>query len=279
MAQRELISISGSVSGGQGGSERGKSDSALRIAIIRPDTGAGTRRGMVIINPGVANRETDLELLDDIALALVSAGLLVALPESRTTQLILEDFHRFTVNDEVNDLSAIVRHAPGIADVDAALVSVLGWSLGSIAALAVTGQSGAVHRCCLLNPATPNAVAACAAAETMRDVVAGAEQEAAPRAYVERLASIDLDNLVSGVHSPMLLVHAAADRVMVPVSSCEVAEAFARAKRPVERVLIARADHAFRAPEARLTCIERLVAFFTAAVAARSTRAALGAAS
>lgn len=277
MAQREQISISGGTGlGGMSESQGERGKTPLRMSILRPDFSPGTRRGLVIINRGVASGETDLDFLDAIANGLVEAGLIVALPESRTTQLIMDDFHRFTFADEVGDLTAIVRHGPGIADVDPSRINVLGWSLGAIAALDVAGTVDTVNRCCLLNPATPASVAACVVSATTRKDARGAEQEAAPQAFVDGLAKVELSALAAAARASMLLVHAAADRFMTPDASNEIAAAFALAKRPAERVLIARADHTFRATDTRAACIERLVGYFTSAVAAKTTRSMSG---
>lgn len=270
MSQRENISIGGATPPEQHG---GGGKSPLRATLIRPDNGATARRPIVVINRGLASGEGDNDALDALSAALAAAGVIAVLAEPRTANLILDDFNGFRLSDEVDDLLAVAQHAGQLGDADPARLGLIGWSLGAVAVLLAAARLPAVQRVCLINPATPAHIITRLA---RREALTGGN-EPIPMAFVASLADLDAETLAAGHHAATLIVHAAADRFIPPAVSLEYLGGSEAAKRSVERVLIARADHAFSDSPARQVCAERVATFFSRAAApSKSPRAAVG---
>jgi len=255
-----------------------KSDAAgtmasLQVTLVRPETSDGGQLPAVVLNRGLAGSDADIDLMDALAVAMAEAGVIAANLEPRTANLILDDLNAYSLAQEVGDVLAVVRAIEALTDVSRGRVGLVGWSIGAVAALDAAAQSSNIARLCLLNPATASLLAL--RSEKPVNGNGGAPLEPLPTAFREPVLARTERELQPPLQQPLLIVHAAADRTF-PADSSE--ELLACGAAGAERVLVARADHSFSDPDCRAACFERLATFLSAAAAARSQRASVGAA-
>lgn len=253
-------------------------DPPLHAAVVRPDGSNGAPRPLVTINRGLACSEAEIDLLDALAGALAGAGFIAALIEPRPTHLILDDFEAFTLADEIADVVATLGQASQLAEVEGARIGLLGWSLGAVAAGEAALQAPSVRGVCLLNPATAAYIAARGAKPASNG---STTLEPLPGAYIESVAAPAGGQDGAGrtaVPPPLLVVHAAADRIVAPHVSLAWTRRGDEVRAGAERLLIARADHALGDAAARAAAFERIVAFFATTFLLNSERRAVGAA-
>jgi hypothetical protein len=271
MSQRENITMTpgpGPVAANADGETEGGGLSPLRAALVRPESLGNKRVPAVIINRGLASGEADNDVLDALAGELAEAGAIAVLLEPRTAHLILDDFNAFRLSDEIDDVLAAAAYAAARPDVDPARIGLIGWSLGAVAVSLAPARLEGVRRVCLVNPATPGHIIS----RLARREALASDNEPIPMAFVAALADLDAAERLAGHEHATLIVHAGADRFIPPAVSLEYLAALERAQRSVERVLVARADHAFTDADARLSCAQRVAAFFAQAPAARPMR-------
>ena len=255
-----------------------KSDAAgtaasLRVTLVRPEPTDGRQLlPAVVLNRGLAGSDADIDLMEAIAGALVEAGIIAAILEPRTANLILEDLNAYGLAHEVGDVLAVVQAIEALTDVSRGRVGLVGWSIGAIAALEAAAQSSDIARLCLLNPATASLLALQSEKPGNGN---GPAHDPLPEAFREAVLALAERESRPALQQPLLIVHAAADRTFPADSSGEL---LACGPTGAERVLVARADHAFSDPDCRAACFERLATFLSAAPAARSQRASVGAA-
>ena len=264
MPERQELTFASTVGGG----------TSIRATLDRPSGGGDTRRPAAVIHRGIVSTEADNDVLEALAVALAEAGIIVMRFEPRTAGLILDDFHAFTLENDRDDLLAAVQMVTARSDVDARRVGLIGWWLGAMAASAASRTSASLARLCLINPATPSYVLDCL--ERTNGSSKSLQPEHVPHAFAAALESADSAVDAAANEQPTLIVHAAADRAVPTTVSLEYLQALERANRPVERVLIARADHAFGEPAVRQACIERVARFFAQPAASKRMNAAVG---
>lgn len=196
---------------------------------------------------------------------LAREGVAAARLEHRCAGLILEDFDSHTAQNDIEDAGAVYDWLSSHESVDPRAIGVLGYCLGGIAAAALAGRCRAVARLCLVAACTARHARACLA----RDRGAYGSMQAAnlPQQYLPSLESIDSEQDAAEFEGRTLVIHAAADAVVPLQVSTDFARALRLAKRRVEQIQVARADHSFTSAAAREVCIEHVVRFFRAMIA------------
>jgi dienelactone hydrolase len=219
--------------------------------------------GSVIICQGIAPAGDEAAaLLDELAAAVVASELAAVRFEHRCADLILEDFDAHTAGHDLDDSLAVYRWLAEREDIDVARIGVLGYSYGAIAATAIARRLEAINRLCLIAPATARHVRA--ASNGTNEQVTDDHTHRLPAAYGPSLAETDSGAEAAFHNRPTLIVHGAADRFIGPEAAFEYQRALEFADRPVEHVLIARADHDFAQPGVRQACLQRVARFFAA---------------
>lgn len=238
-------------------------DQPLRVTIVRPDVGGNGRIPAVVINRGIAATEPEIDFIEALADGLAEAEFVAVHFEPRTTRLILDDLHAFTLDDEIQDLARVVDYALATPGVDASQTSVVGCWLGAPSTLNVVSKTPALRQLVLLCPAIPSA-----------DELGSGDP--LPRAFVEDVSKIDLKKLIASSVLPVSIIAAAADQ-----STCDdsvtLHTACRSANRPSARWLIARADRQFSGEAVRSTCIDRVIAVLNSPAIPVNTRAMAGA--
>ena len=245
----------------------------VRGVLHRPAPAADKPSPAALVCRGVHLPGEDAhKLLDDLTQGLTAAGLATLLFEHRCADLILEDFDAHCAGDDARDAQAALAWLKQQADIDAARIGVIGYSLGAIAATALVGQCGAITSLCLVSAATAAFVR-----ETLtRNGSQAITAEHLPAAYAPSLESIDSAKQIAAFDRPALVVHGAADRIIPPEISGVYVEALRALGRPVEHVLIARGGHTFSTAEARASCVEQIVRFHAACLNANEPAAVAG---
>lgn len=263
MSERQELTFRGAMDG-----------TSLHGTLDRP-TGAEGRRPTAVIHRGIVTSDADNDFLEALASSLVDAGMTVLRFEPRTAGLILDDFHAFTLANDRDDVRAAIQELASRDDVDGRRVGLIGWALGAMAACSTARNHAALERLCLINPATPSFVLS--RLQRSNGSPTPLDPEHVPRAFAHDLESADSASDASVHEHATLIVHAAADRMVPPAVSLEYLRVLERANRAVERVAIARADHAFAEAATRQACIERVVRFFSQPAAIERNPATVGA--
>lgn len=199
-------------------------------------------------------------LFDDLTDALCSAGIAAVLFDHRCADLILEDFDAQCAKRDEEDAAAVLRWIAKRSEIDLERIGLLGFSLGAITASSLAKRHGHITRFCLLAASTAAYVRNRMVKANGAPAPINAEQ--LPAAFIPSLADVDSPADAAAHARPTLIVHGAADRFVAPEVSLEYLRVLEAAKRPVEHVFIARADHTFTLPETRAACIAKLTAFF-----------------
>jgi dienelactone hydrolase len=264
MSERQELTFNGAIAG-----------TSLRGTLDRPSDHAQGRRAAVVLHRGIVTSDADNDFLEALGVALADAGVLALRFEPRTAGLILDDFHAFSLTDDRDDLLNAMQTMAARDDVDAGRIGLIGWSLGAISACAAVASHPSLERLSLINPATPSFVVT--RLQRSNGSPAPLQPEQVPRAFAQQLEGADSARDAAMRAQPTLIVHAAADRMIPPAISLEYLNALEKANRPVERVLIARADHAFSVPAVRQGCIDRVVRFFAQSASSKRPATAVGA--
>jgi alpha-beta hydrolase superfamily lysophospholipase len=237
-------------------------------ATLHATGGNAARRPALALHRGIPSADEKAgDLLEAIVNAVSEAGMAALRFEPRTADLILADFNAYSVADETADLLAALNATAQHEAVDGARVSLLGFGLGAIATLAAARQVPSLNRVCLIAPAMGGD-------HVLRTVKgngapAPLRTEQLPDTWLAEAAQANAATSAADVVQPVLILHGAADRFIDAASSLPYAIAREAANLPVDRVLVARADHLFSSPAARQTCIERVVRFLTESAAPR----------
>ena len=218
--------------------------------------------GAIILCQGVhvAGEEAG-EFLEAITQSLVNVGLCVARFEHRCSELILEDFDAHSALHDLEDALAIHRWIEQRPDIDSVRIGVLGYSMGAIAATGLSRRLESINRVCLVAPVTAQYLR-----ERFGESAGGTPNENSPRlpaSYLPSLDEIDSSREIAFHDRPTLVIHGAADRYISPTVSLEYVHALELNGRPVEHVLVARADHTFRLPSARAACLDLISRFLS----------------
>ncbi|MHC4948354.1 MAG: alpha/beta hydrolase family protein [Planctomycetota bacterium] len=223
-------------------------------ATYAPPADGGKRHGAVLVCRGLGPFDDDAtaDLLDAIGVALRDAGVATAEFESRSATMIMEDFDAYTAQDSVDEAVAMFRWLADRDDVDAASIGVLGFGLGGVTAAGLARRVEPLDRLALLAAAGGPAPAP----------DSNGEPDSVPEAFRASLEQMHPAEDVTFYPRPVLLIHGAADRAAPPAASHAYCRALEAADRPVEHLLVARADHHFEAADARDACIGRLARFF-----------------
>ncbi len=244
---------------------------ALRATIVRPNQPDATRQPLVVIHRGLVSSEANIDFLDHLADSIARNGIIAVLFEPRASELILDDFHAFSLEQSIADLSQLVAHCRGLTGVDGSRIGITAWAFGATTAIEAACRAASISRVCLINPATPAFIVNRAAKPT-------ANADDLPQAVVQRLTEMVEEKERPTLTVPTLIVHAAADRV-VPATVSESYIPQTGVVHPlIERLLIARADHSFTEAGARAACVERVCAYFNAMAPVEFAKPASGAA-
>jgi fermentation-respiration switch protein FrsA (DUF1100 family) len=237
-------------------------------ATLHTTGGTAARRPTLALHRGIPSADEKAgDLLEAIVNAVSAAGMAVVRFEPRTADLILADFNAYSIADETADLLAALKATVQHDAVDAGRVSLLGFGFGAIATLAAARQTPSLNRVCLIAPAMGGD-------HVLRTVKgngapAPLRAEQLPDVWLAEAGQVNAATNAAGVVQPVLILHGAADRFIDASASLPFAAAREAANLPVERVLVARADHLFSTPAARQTCIERIMRFLTEPFAPR----------
>ncbi len=245
---------------------------AMRGTLHMPGGNNGVRRPAVVLHRGLPSAdEAGGDLIEAVAVACADAGFMALQFEPRVADLLLNDFNAYTIADEADDVVAAVNTIAGRADVDPARLGLLGFGLGAIAAAIAGRRLDSIKRLSLIAPATGGYVVS----RLLKGNGAPAplQPQQLPQAWAATLVESDAPGDVAAADRPTLIVHGAADRFIAPAASLAYLTALEAARRFVERMLIARADHAFSSPVGRRAAVERLVRFLTEPALARPSRA------
>jgi uncharacterized protein len=204
-------------------------------------------------------------LFDDLSKALSESGLAVVRFEHRCADLILEDFDAHRAVDDLEDAMAIIRWLMRREDIDKSRIGLIGYSLGAIAATAITQSMPSIARVCLLSATTASNLASRLA--NGNGAHSFLQPGQVPASYASSLAGIDSAQEIARHQRPTMVLHGAADRFISVDVSLEYVKALADAGRRVNHVLVARADHTFSSRETRAACLELVTDFFRAMVA------------
>lgn len=241
--------------------EVGASGGAVMGTLATPEPAqAGFLVGAVIVCQGISRAsESAAEFLDELPATLNAVGLAAARFEHRCADLILEDFDAHTAEHDLDDALAVYRWLTERPDIDATRIGVIGYSLGALAATALARRLEPVNRLCLVAPATARHVRS--AFNGSNEEPVGDHGHRLPAAYLPSLEDVDSAQETIFHNRSTLIVHGAADRFIPPTVSFEYQRALEMAGRPVEHVLIARADHSFSQPAARRASLQRIAHF------------------
>jgi dienelactone hydrolase len=248
---------------------------AMRGTWHQPASPSAERLPGVLVHRGVPSAdETSGDLIDALAAGFAEHGLAALRFEPRSADLLLDDFHRYTLADEVADVLAAMSVMAARPDVDQSRINLLGFGLGAIAASVAAGQSDQIASLALVAPVTGSHLSGRMLKSNGTPAVLGPQQ--APAAWIAAAAGIDAPAVAAAARRPALIVHGAADRFIPPHVSNAYLAALQAAGVPVEHILVARADHSFSAPLARAAVVER-VARFAASTALTAERKIAGA--
>jgi dienelactone hydrolase len=236
----------------------------VRGTLHRPATSAAKAPVVVICRGVFVFAEDAAGLFDDLTQSLNEAGLAVARFEHRCADLILEDFDAHRAVHDLEDAMAIVRWLMRRDDVDKAKIGVIGYSLGAIAATAVLQSLPSIARLCLLGAITAKNLASRLGNGNGNGSLIKPGQ--VPAAYAASLAGIDSAQEAARDVRPTMVLHGAADRFVAPEVALEYVRALEDAGRPLEHILVARADHTFSSKDGRAACLDLACSFFAAMI-------------
>jgi len=236
-------------------------DGLLRGHLYLPaNAKSNARLPAVLLSRGVHVQNEDAAgLFDELAEALVEAGLALVMYEPRCADLILDEFHSHTAAQDIHEAMAVLSWMFRHERIDPARIGLIGYSLGAIAAATMARRSESISRICLLAPATAAFVAEHLVASNGHPSIIN--PELLPASYVPSLIELDSARDLAFHDRPILLLHGAADRVISQESSLHYFRALEAAGRSVEYTQVARADHIFMPSAARRACIEQAVTF------------------
>lgn len=214
----------------------------------------------VLLCRGVHGHGDDTQpLVDAIIAGLHSIDVAAVTFEHRCAELILEDFDRHTALHDVEDAQAVLQWMRGRKVLDRQRFSVMGYSLGAVAAALLADTNPDLIGVCLLAAPTM---------EFLRDLKTDAEDESTamagdrlPAAWLPSLDRADYESALGRCRQPMLVLHGAADRVIPVENSFQLVNALHAAGRSVDHVLVAHGDHVLSSAESRVACIEPLRRF------------------
>lgn len=240
----------------KGGTAEGK----LRGQVHRPKSSGSDLLlpGVLLCRGAALPGDHAQSLLDDLIKGMCETGACVATYEPRCTDLILEDFHSYCVEEDWADATAALNWLSSQPGVSAARLGVVGYSLGAAAA-AYLAHDKNTARVCLLAPAPAGRVEQALKRGNGQSLFNADEL---PDCYLSSLAKMDFAPELVIACKPALIVHGAADRFIPPEVSREIALALENAQRESECLLIARGDHTFSHRPARQVCIEVLAEYF-----------------
>jgi acetyl esterase/lipase len=198
-------------------------------------------------------------LVDAIIAGLHSIDVAAVTFEHRCADLILEDFDRHTALHDVEDAQAVLNWMRSRKELDRQRISVMGYSLGAVAAGLLADTNHDLNGVCLLAAPTM---------EFLRDLKTDAEDESAatsddrlPAAWLPSLDDVDYESALARCRQPMLVLHGAADRTIPVEHTFQLVNALRAAGRTVEHLLVAQGDHVFSSVESRVACVEPLKRF------------------
>jgi pimeloyl-ACP methyl ester carboxylesterase len=181
--------------------------------------------------------------------------------EPRCSHLILDDFDAYDLEDYWRDVERVLNHISTQEALAGAPLAVVGYRLGSLAALRLAAMHPEISRVCLVSPMLDGRYVS---GEIQPEANGRSSPAHLPKRMLESLGEFDAADMAGACDSPVLLLHGAADRTTPPEQSIEYDRTLQAIGVRTRLELIARADHTFSQPEARQACIDRLVRFCTA---------------
>jgi dienelactone hydrolase len=237
----------------------------LRGTLHRPKGAVGESVPAVLICRGVHVHNDDAAgLFDDLTESLLNENLAVMRFEHRCADLILEDFHVHCIGHDLEDAVAAAQWLTRRNGIDRHRIGVIGYALGAFAACGLCTRISDLAQLCLISPATP--------ADLLNRMTRGNGTPAVldptrlPSSYLPSLSKADPLGELVRCSRPVLIVHGAGDRFVMPEVSQAYVEALQKTGSPVDRVLIARGDHIFSGPATRQACLDQVSRYFHALV-------------
>ena len=235
----------------------------IRGTLNKPaNASAGTPFPAVVICRGVHSHSEDAQtLIDELVRGLSDSGIAALTFEHRCADLILDDFDVHCAAHDAQDAQAMLCWLLERPEVDGARIGTLGYSLGAFAASALARNNRELAAACVLSALTPGFLHERLTKSNGAPTVCNPEH--LPAAYLPSMESLDAAKDFAHHARQSLVVHGAADMAVPPEVSLEYQQQCAAAGHACQRVLIARGDHAFSNLEARGTCLDQVVRFFT----------------
>jgi dienelactone hydrolase len=246
----------------------------IRGSVHRTELRAGgSLMPAIIIVRGVhVSHDDHGGFVDELTAALRDRGFMVVRFEHRCAELILDDFHAHSLSNDLDDIHAVHTWLMSQDGVDGQHVGMIGYSLGAIAVCALAASSQWVERLCLISPASADDLVNRLTRTNGKP--APIDPQHLPAAYLPSLSDRNSPADLTQGERPTLIVHGASDQFIDPHISFEYLQAMQECGRSIEHVLIARADHAYTAPDTRRLCLDAVAGFYTRAFK-RQTAAAL----
>jgi dipeptidyl aminopeptidase/acylaminoacyl peptidase len=224
------------------------------------DAAPTDRMPAVLICRGVHVNHDDAEgLFDALTTALTEVGWIVATFEHRCADLILEDFHAHSFLHDIQDVQAVLSWLTNHPRVLSDCCVMIGYSLGAIAAAALCDRSASLAGLVMISPTTADHLVH--HLTRSNGSPARIDPQQLPAAYLPSLANVNSTGDLARCDRPVLIVHGAADRFIVPEVSLEFLHALESQQRTVDHVLIGRADHTYSGADARQACVEGVARF------------------
>jgi dienelactone hydrolase len=235
----------------------------VRGTLHKPANGsAGTPFPAVVICRGVHSHGEEAQaLIDRLVRELSEHGIAALTFDHRCADLILDDFDVHCAAHDAQDAQAMLCWLLEQPSVDRTRMGALGYSLGAIAAAAVARNNHDLAAACLL--AAPTAAFMHERVTKSNGSAGLCNPEHLPAAYLPSMENLDVAKDFAFHNRLSLVIHGAADTAVRPEISLEYQRACEAADHQCQRVLIARGDHTFSAPEARMACVEQVVRFFS----------------
>jgi dienelactone hydrolase len=226
--------------------------------ICLPETAKAGRVPSVLLCRNLVDHDPSIDRLWDAFIdRALEAKLAVVSFEPRCAHLILDDFDAYTLDDFWRDAEAVLYHIGEHSGLTIDPLVVIGYRLGSLAALRLASAHATINRVCLVSPMLDG--------RHVLGMTNGEDSHAAPahlpKRMLEELDDFDVLPIAKCCRASVLLLHGAADRVTPSEQSIEYDRALSEAGLSTRLEFIARADHTFNQPETRKACIDRMIRF------------------
>lgn len=204
------------------------------------------------------------QLWDSFIDRALEHGLAVVSFEPRCAHLILDDFDRYALQDYWRDVERVLYYMNENPVITTDPMSVVGYRLGSLAALRLAASHVGIHRVCFVSPMLDGRIVSGETPANRNKETGQSSPAHLPKRMLESLEQFDAMEMAGTCSAAVLLLHGAADRITTPEQSIEYDRTLTEAGLSTRLELIACGDHTFSSAETREACIDRLIRFCAA---------------